>query len=47
VVLPGVGGTFHHSKSSIVPLIIMAVQEDELGPQMSLLTSADYCELVL
>jgi hypothetical protein len=39
VVLPSVGSTLHHGKSSVVELIVVSVKEDKLGPKVSFLAS--------
>ena len=42
LVLPGVGCALHHSKSTVVELVVVDVQEDELWPQMSFLCCLDH-----
>jgi hypothetical protein len=42
MMLPGVGCTLHHGQRRIVPLVIVAVQEDELRPQMRFFAGSDH-----
>ena len=41
VVLPCVRRALHHRKRGVVELVVVNVQEDELGPEMSLLSRAN------
>ena len=42
VVLPRIGRALHHRQSGVVPLVVVAVQEHQLGPQIGLLRCTDH-----
>ena len=39
---PGLGGVGHDGQDGVVKLVVLVVQEHELGPQVGLLGSAEY-----